>query len=290
MNIALIGNGYWGSKLKRYIEENEFFTLSYVCDSTTGIEHILNDDSIRAVVVATPNATHYDIVKACLSNGKHVLSEKPLATKKEQCIELRDIAKANNVFLETEYTYTYSKAVGMARSILSKEDNIGIDMSVKHLGRFGGGSVYWLLGSHMLSILDTICDIDDLSFSSSDIYADNGAVETGDIYFKGEHINGRIGISLNHPEKDVSVSFYCDGMTLIYRPLCEESLVMHEYDKSAWVVAGDLNRFVDTWKCDETNNLKFSIENFEKVVKGEVDSNINSAIKITGVLEEISKR
>jgi len=45
--VALIGNGYWGNILKRYI--NQFFRLEYVADSKFDKDIIWNDKSVKAV-------------------------------------------------------------------------------------------------------------------------------------------------------------------------------------------------------------------------------------------------
>jgi predicted dehydrogenase len=36
------------------------------------------DDGAEVVTVATPNFTHYEITKACLEAGLHVICEKPV--------------------------------------------------------------------------------------------------------------------------------------------------------------------------------------------------------------------
>src|SRR5438552_9841373 len=40
---------------------------------------VMRDQRVNAVIVATPNFTHREIVLAALAAGKHVLCEKPLA-------------------------------------------------------------------------------------------------------------------------------------------------------------------------------------------------------------------
>ena len=45
---------------------------------------MLADPGIQAVAVATPAATHYDVVRQCLEAGKDVFVEKPLALNAEE--------------------------------------------------------------------------------------------------------------------------------------------------------------------------------------------------------------
>ena len=48
------------------------------------------------MIVATPNHTHYEIVKKCLEKKINVFCEKPLATDYNKCLELFNLAKKNN--------------------------------------------------------------------------------------------------------------------------------------------------------------------------------------------------
>jgi predicted dehydrogenase len=58
---------------------------------------VINDPSIDAVHVATPNASHHMIAKAALEAGKHVLCEKPLAMSVAEAQELTDLAAAKKL-------------------------------------------------------------------------------------------------------------------------------------------------------------------------------------------------
>lgn len=49
-------------------------------------------DGIDFVVVVTPNNTHYEICKAFLEAGIHVVCDKPLVTESSQAEELKAIA------------------------------------------------------------------------------------------------------------------------------------------------------------------------------------------------------
>ena len=49
---------------------------------------LINDGSVDAVVIASPDGTHAEMTLACLKAGKPVLCEKPLATKAEDAVRV----------------------------------------------------------------------------------------------------------------------------------------------------------------------------------------------------------
>ncbi len=55
---------------------------------------VLNDPEIDAVIIVTPDQTHKEITLAALAAKKHVLCEKPMALKLDECSEMIAAAKA----------------------------------------------------------------------------------------------------------------------------------------------------------------------------------------------------
>lgn len=293
IDCALIGCGYWGSKLKRYIEENPNFNLKYICNSKSDLNEVWNDKQITAVVVATPNETHYPLVKSALLHGKNILSEKPLALKSEECEELKQIALDSNLLLLVEYTYTFSKALRKAQSMVKEGEVgnlLGIEMSVRHLGRFGGGSVYWLLGSHMLSVLDMFIPIKDMHFEKNNLVVHDGQVETGVISFNKGEVSGQIAVSLNYPGKETRIIIYGEKGTIIYNPVSQPSLLIEKYERLTWTVASELPKVDTEFRIDETNNLRYLIEHFYKALQRKAEGNVDSAVAITRILEMLDER
>ena len=82
LKSVLIGYGYWGRILEKYLNKSEYIDLCYIYDPILyqgiSIETILTDSEIDAAFVCTPIDTHYEIVKDLLMCGKHVFCEKPL--------------------------------------------------------------------------------------------------------------------------------------------------------------------------------------------------------------------
>lgn len=289
MKTALVGYGYWGSKLKKYIMENPFFELTHVCDSKTDLNQVWPE--VKAAVVATPNHTHYGIVKEALNNGIHILCEKPLALETRECAELRKLAVDLGLKLHVEYTYTFSKGVKQALEWVESR-NIGellsVEMMVRHLGRFKGGSVYWLLGSHMLSVLDMFAPLEVLEYSKKDLVVVDGEVETGRIDFEGE-ITGHIIVSLNYMGKETKIVWYGEKGTVIFDPLSKEwtTLRLATYERIPWIVMDKLpvNEY-PIW-MDESNNLRYAIESFQNVLTGKEKSNVDTAVEVTNILENL---
>lgn len=279
IRVGLIGLGYWGSKLQRYLEDNRGFD---VITSRRINTEILNDKSIQALVVATPNDTHYELTKTALEYGKHVLCEKPLAFKTEQCEDLKTLASLYGLQVTVEYTFTFSRCIQKMIDYCQRPKFIS--MNVKHLGRFGGGNVYWLLGSHMLSILDMIKPLDNLIFRKSDLLIHDGVVETGRIDFGNCSLTGEVNLSLNHPYKRVQIEIYNDDNTIIYNPGLG-NLEVISYERPEWDI--NIPTQKSSWNLDESNNLKYAIEHFYRVITGKEESNLDRAVRVTKVLEDI---
>ena len=77
-------------------------------------------NGIQAVSIATPNFTHYEILKAALEAGLHAVCEKPLCFTTEQAEELAALAKAKNRIVGVTYGYTGAQMVHQARRMVQE--------------------------------------------------------------------------------------------------------------------------------------------------------------------------
>lgn len=292
IKVALIGRGYWGSKLEKYIKKNSQMYLAAVCDSKSDLDkEIYTNPEIEAVFVATPDQTHYRIVKNILINKKHVMCEKPLALTKKECLELEILALKQNVALCIDYTHTFSKSLNLAQKLI-KTGTLGkiqgMEMHMKQLGPFERKNVYWLLASHMLAVMDMFVPLKKLKFYKKDILLHRGKVETGIIYFNSRFLNGEIFVSLNYPRKERGVIIYGDKGTIIYNPLLVESLQLITYKRMFGVLlqSSVTHKF---FKFDDQRNLKYAVEYFYNTVKKKSKSNVKRAVSVTKILEGLEK-
>jgi len=72
---------------------------------------VLDDAKIAGVVVATPTATHFELVRDALRAGKDVLCEKPLAPTADECAELIDLAQAAGRILMVGHVFLYNPGI-----------------------------------------------------------------------------------------------------------------------------------------------------------------------------------
>lgn len=63
------------------------------------LEAMLADSSLGLFVVATPNATHFDVARQILDAGKNVVVDKPTATTSSQIAQLMQLAAARKALL-----------------------------------------------------------------------------------------------------------------------------------------------------------------------------------------------
>ncbi len=82
------------------------------------------EDGIDFVVVVTPNYTHFDICKAFLEAGIHVVCDKPLVTTSAQAEELKALADAKDLLFMVTYTYVGNVTAKYIRDLV-KNGEIG---------------------------------------------------------------------------------------------------------------------------------------------------------------------
>ena len=105
MNVGLIGKGEWGSKIKNNLIK--ISNLKFVCGKRQKYFIKLKKNKIKWIFVATPNQTHYKIVKKCLQNKINVFCEKPLCLSYEKAKNLVNLSKKNKLKLYISDIYEY---------------------------------------------------------------------------------------------------------------------------------------------------------------------------------------
>jgi predicted dehydrogenase len=85
---------------------------------------VLADPAVDSVHICTPNALHFPMAQAALEAGKHVLSEKPLATSSVEAKKLAALAQAKKLRNCTCHNLRYYPMVQHMRR-MREEDELG---------------------------------------------------------------------------------------------------------------------------------------------------------------------
>ena len=171
VRLALTGLGYWGPHFARIANDHGDVQLVWCCDRsldalglperrfpqvkrTTDFRDVLDDESVEAVIIATPTATHAELAVAALQAGKHILVEKPLASS-EQEIDRIAAARGDRVVM-VGHTFVYNSAVVAMRELVVRGE-LGavqyVDSVRAALGPIRQDvSALWDLGAHDASI------------------------------------------------------------------------------------------------------------------------------------------
>ncbi len=73
-----------------------------------------------AFSIVTPTGTHYDIAKALLSGGKHVLVEKPMTETSAQAADLVDLAQRNRLVLQVGHVERFNPTFRYMESVATE--------------------------------------------------------------------------------------------------------------------------------------------------------------------------
>lgn len=253
MKVALVGVGYWGSKLLRNLVglvgqdrvvavDADPSRLAWaarhfpaVCRQS-GLAETLTDPEVAAVVVATPTGRHADQARVALAAGRHVLVEKPLTTSTEQAVALAELADRCGKVLMVGHTFLFSPRVRWIRSRLA---TVGVGrvryvMSSRlNLGRHqSDANVIWDLASHDVSILlHLLGEPPDTVSANARGIARAGFPDVAfvDLTFRTGMI-ASVAVSWLAPRKIRNMTIVCDDSMIVYDDM-EPDEPVKVYDK-----------------------------------------------------------
>jgi len=276
IQFAQIGVGYWGPNLLRNMVANKSCEVKTVVDLSKErrhfvrdlypsvrvsyrVEDIVNDSDIKAVVIATPVATHFDLAMKCLEAGKHILVEKPMATTVEEVQQIGELAEEKGLVAMVGHTFLFNSAVrhvkelidsgelGDIRYIYSQRVNLGrIRNDVDALWNLAPHDVsivqYWLNDPEPIHVIRKGMDyvqkgIDDVVFMNIE-YPDN--------------IIANIHVSWMDPHKIRRMTLVGSNKMVVYDDIAENKIAIYDKGIDRMAVLGEEMDF------DNSNTFNFS--------------------------------
>ncbi len=146
--IALIGTGYWGSKILTTLQEMDIVVDQF--DIEDNIQQIKSQN----VIVATPADTHVEITEMLLQQNKNVLVEKPAFMNMEECTRIEKSLKSKYM---SGHILLYSEHFDLINQRIKDENIRHIECRRLNWGRAQKNiSPILHLAPHDIAVLDTL--------------------------------------------------------------------------------------------------------------------------------------
>jgi predicted dehydrogenase len=192
IRLGIIGSGFMGrtnaETITKYLPDATLIGIAggsrapqlaadYGVESERDVEGLVNRKDIEAVFISTPHSQHAQHAIAAANAGKHILLDKPMATNVEECNQILDATRRNNVNLmimfgqrfrlvnREAYRLIQEKAIGRIRAISTYALNSGGLASLpvwqslpENLGTFFGHGIHnidqvrWFTGDEVSSV------------------------------------------------------------------------------------------------------------------------------------------
>lgn len=104
-------------KLEQYADK--YFEKDKRPELFTDYNKLLEDTTIDAVIICTPDTTHREISVAAMKKGKHILLEKPMATTIEDCVAIHNESIKNDKVLKLGFVLRYTQLYSKIKEIVS---------------------------------------------------------------------------------------------------------------------------------------------------------------------------
>jgi myo-inositol 2-dehydrogenase / D-chiro-inositol 1-dehydrogenase len=139
VRVGLIGYGAWGRHHARAIASVPEAELTAICTRSpensadarhdypraaiyAGYRELLEHEDVELCDVVLPSDLHYDVSKAVLESGRHLLLEKPMALSLERCRDLIAIAEARGRVLAVGHELRLSSLWGRVKALVDAGD------------------------------------------------------------------------------------------------------------------------------------------------------------------------
>ena len=135
VRFGLIGYGAWGSHHARAIAavpDAELVAISARSESSrqaaaaahpqarlhSDYHRLLSEEQLDIVSVVLPSDLHYEVGRAVLESGRHLLLEKPMALSVAQCSELIELAAARGRWIAVGHEFRFSPLWGKVKELI----------------------------------------------------------------------------------------------------------------------------------------------------------------------------
>jgi scyllo-inositol 2-dehydrogenase (NADP+) len=158
------------------------------------LEDLLADEQIRLCVIATPNASHFDLAQRCLRAGRDVVIDKPFATNSSDALQLIELAEKNGRLLTVYQNRRLDGDFRTVRKLLASDTLGRVVAYTSHYDRFRptlkenawrerpepGSGILFDLGAHFFDQALVLFGVP--SAISADVFAERTGSQVDDAF------------------------------------------------------------------------------------------------------------
>jgi len=255
MHIGLVGIGYWGKNILRnlltldvkctacdfnkeliHTRKQEFPGAQY----TLKYDDILSNKEIKAVIIATPASTHFELAKQLINAQKDILVEKPLALDLAQGRELEKLAKLNKKILMVGHILYYHPAICKIKELID-EGALG-NIQYIYSNRLNIGklrteeNILWSFAPHDISAMLMFMGEEPSKvsgFGASYINKEIYDITVTTLNFSNG-VKGHIFVSWLHPYKEQKFIIVGSKAMVVFDDLTREKIFIYPH-KIKWI-------------------------------------------------------
>lgn len=167
-NLAIIGIGEWGRNLIREFSKKSNIVICHSTGNkenirwlrknfpniqhTKNFQDILNNNSINAIIIASPIKTHFSLSHQAIQAQKHLFIEKTISENLDDAKKLVRFAKQEKVILFAGHIFIYHPILEKIKKIIKNEPIVYLKLTWMKLGSFQEDILLDLV-SHFISII-----------------------------------------------------------------------------------------------------------------------------------------
>jgi predicted dehydrogenase len=275
IRVGVVGLGYWGPNLVRCLSDLPGCRLTAICDQNTDalqrisernpevqafsdFSQLINSQTIDALVVATPTATHFKLALQALERGIHVLVEKPLAETSDQCRELIKTAKSQGCILFVGHVFLHSSPLAKLKELVVSGELGRINYISSRRLNLGpvrkDVSALYDLATHDISMMLHLLDCKPMRVSCTGIDLLNPNIHDVcnlSMHFPGSRM-GMIHVSWLDPRKERLLTVVGDRKMAVYDDLDQEKIKIYDKGIVAPPVTGDFAEFQFSYRYGDS--------------------------------------
>jgi predicted dehydrogenase len=317
LGIAIVGLGYWGPNLARNFAALPDVDVHWLCDAdeqalseagaahpdarhTASIDDVLADDTVDAVVIATPVPTHAELAIRVLESGRHCFVEKPLAQSVADAERVVAAAASAGRVLMVDHLLEYHPGIvrlkelvdtgelGEIHYVYGKRLNLGVLRKDEN--------ALWSLGAHDVSVLLRLAGEEPIECEArGECYTRPGIEDVVFAFLRfPSGLSAHLHLSWLDPHKERRFTVVGSRRMATFDDMdLERKLTLYDkgFDASARGYGEYITRSGDTWspRVPNAEPLRIAAKHFADCVAGGTtpQSDGHSGLRVVRVLETL---